>query len=156
MTDSDLARQMRLNEGEHWQRMLKASSLVGSLVQVDKPLGSLVVHSAASRQLDPPVGEGWLAVGDAASRFDPLSSQGITKALRSAIFASYAIGDWLTQGDRRGLQRYRRYIAEEFRSYSKVRAQYYREEQRWPTSQFWRRRHGPASYRTMATNQART
>jgi hypothetical protein len=45
-------------------------------------------------------------------------------------------GDLLTQGDDTGLRRYRRYVMEEFKSYIEVRAKYYREEQRWPASEF--------------------
>ena len=82
----------------------------------------------------------WLAVGDAASIFDPLSSQGIVKALRSGVFASYAIADLLLNGDDLGLRRYRRYVQDEFEGYAKNRAQYYGEERRWPESEFWRRR----------------
>ena len=100
-----------------------------------------MARSAASRRLDPVATETWLAVGDAASRFDPLSSQGIFKALRSGIFASYAIGDWLTRSDNTGLRRYHRYITKEFESYRFTRTQYYSHEQRWPTSPFWLRRH---------------
>jgi len=79
-------------------------------------------------------------VGDAASLFDPLSSQGILKGFRSGIFAAYAIGDLLVKGDATGLERYRRYVRQEFESYSRVRARYYTEERRWPESPFWRRR----------------
>jgi flavin-dependent dehydrogenase len=100
------------------------------------------VRSTNSRLLNPITGPNWLAVGDAASRFDPLSSQGIVKALRSGIFASYAIGDLLVRSDPTGLRRYQHYITEEFRSYTQTRAKYYGQEQRWPQSPFWRRRHG--------------
>ncbi len=98
------------------------------------------MRAAQSRRLDPAAGDGWLAVGDAASAFDPLSSSGITKALRSGIFASYAIGDLLERGDGSGLERYRRYVQDEFEGYTRVRARYYAEERRWPESDFWRRR----------------
>ena len=130
------ARTLRLNEAVEWNRALYASSKVGQMVRRSKQRGSLIVRSASSRCLEPPVGEGWLAVGDAASRFDPLSSQGIAKALRSGIFASYAIGDCLVKGDDAGLRRYNRYVTEEFRSYLEVRRKYYSEEQRWPASEF--------------------
>jgi len=49
----------------------------------------------------------------------------------------------LLRDDDSDLRRYRRYVSEEFRSYCEVRTRYYREEQRWPTSEFWRRRHEP-------------
>jgi hypothetical protein len=47
----------------------------------------------------------------------------------------------LARGDDSGLRRYRRYVLEEFKSYAEARAKYYREEQRWPASEFWLRRH---------------
>ena len=141
MTDADLARSMRLSEAEQWGRMLAAMPNVGAMLRGSEPCSPVVVRSTESRGLDPAAGDYWLAVGDSASRFDPLSSQGIVKALRSGIFASYAIGDLLTRDDDSGLRRYRRYVLEEFKSYTEVRAKYYREEQRWPASEFWRRRH---------------
>jgi flavin-dependent dehydrogenase len=55
-------------------------------------------------------GDSWLAVGDAASTFDPLSSQGIVKVLRSGVCASYAIADPLTGGIDPGLAGYRRNV----------------------------------------------
>jgi flavin-dependent dehydrogenase len=140
VTDADLAHRVGLNKAEEWQRTLAATSAVASVLRECKPSGALVVRSAASRRLEPIATETWLAVGDAASRFDPLSSQGIFKALRSGIFASYAIGDWLTRSDDCGLRRYRRYVTKEFESYCETRVKYYGQEQRWPTSQFWLRR----------------
>jgi flavin-dependent dehydrogenase len=142
MTDADLARRMRLKEAEQWCRTLAGMTNVGAMLRGSKPISPVVVRSTESRRLEPAAGDNWLAVGDSASRFDPLSSQGIVKALRSGIFASYAIGDLLTRNDDSGLHRYRRYVVEEFKSYSAIRAKYYREERRWPASEFWRRRQG--------------
>lgn len=102
------------------------------------PCGEPVIRSAASRQLDAVSGDGWIAAGDAASTFDPLSSQGIYKAIRSGIFASYAVRDGLREPDR---VRYDRFIGAEYYEYLDVRAAYYAREQRWPDSPFWRRRH---------------
>ena len=140
VTDADLAQRLKLRETDVWQRQLATASTVANVTNVSRSCGSITVRSTNSRLLDPVVGDGWLAVGDAASRFDPLSSQGILKALRSGIFASYAIGDWLVRGDASGLRRYQRYVTEEFQSYSQTRLKYYRQEQRWPESEFWRRR----------------
>lgn len=141
MTDADLARRLGLRQTDEWTKRLATMSHVQAIVGEGKPCSPLVVRSAASRRLEPVADGDWLAVGDSASRFDPLSSQGIVKALRSGVFASYAIGDLLTRSDDTGLSRYRRYVRDEFESYVEVRAKYYRQEQRWPTNEFWRRRH---------------
>jgi flavin-dependent dehydrogenase len=100
----------------------------------------LIVRPAASRRLDPAAGEDWLAVGDAASVVDPLSSQGLFKALRSGTFASYAIADRLLRADDVGLRRYRTHVREEFAGYLRARERYYGQERRWPASEFWSRR----------------
>src|ERR1041384_282027 len=142
MTDADVARRLRIHETKEWRRPLAAMSHVGARVGKSDIAEKVLVRSASSRRLDPVAGLDWLAVGDSVSRFDPLSSQGIVKALRSGIFASYAISDLLERGDRDGLKRYGRYVAEEFESYTETRKKYYREEQRWPASEFWRRRQG--------------
>jgi flavin-dependent dehydrogenase len=141
VTDADLAQGLKLGQIDEWQRRLASVPAVAARLQECKHAGPLVIRSSASRRLEPAAGERWLAVGDSASRFDPLSSQGILKAMRGGIFASYAIGSSLLRDDDSDLRRYRRYVSEEFKSYCEVRTKYYREEQRWPNSEFWRRRH---------------
>ena len=86
-------------------------------------------------------GEAWLAVGDAATTFDPLSSLGILKGLRSGILASYAIGDYFN-GSPSSLEKYEAILAREFEEYLTTRSDYYRREQRWENLPFWRRRYG--------------
>ncbi len=140
LTDTDLARRLRLGEPVEWNRRLAATEQVRAILQQARPRGPIVVRTSQSRRLEPAAGESWLAVGDAASLFDPLSSQGILKGMRSGIFAAYAIGDLLAKGDPRGLLRYARHVREEFASYSRVRARYYAAECRWPESPFWQRR----------------
>lgn len=153
MTDADLARRLRFRESEAWRLALDAMPYLGATMQLSKPCSSVIIKSAASGRLEPVAGKDWLAVGDTASRFDPLSSQGIMKAMRSGIFASYAIDDLLTREDDSGLGRYRRYVLEEFRSFFEVRTKYYREEQRWPSGEFWRRRHNSQIQSAMSNLQ---
>jgi 2-polyprenyl-6-methoxyphenol hydroxylase-like FAD-dependent oxidoreductase len=146
MTDADLVKRKRLHDSRAWQRQLDTMPNIAATVQRGKLSGPIAVRPASSRRLEPATGRDWLAVGDSASRFDPLSSQGIFKALRSGIFASYAIGDLLTRHDESGMERYGRFVLDEFESYAEVRTKYYREEQRWPESEFWLRRHASADY----------
>ncbi|HEY2321560.1 MAG TPA: NAD(P)/FAD-dependent oxidoreductase [Thermoanaerobaculia bacterium] len=142
MTDADIARRMSLSDEASWQAALDAMPLIAAMARKATGAGGIVARSTESRRLEPPCGEGWLAAGDAASRFDPLSSQGITKALRSGIFAAYAIGDLLTDHTDRGLRGYERFIRAEFEAYRVSRAAHYADEQRWPDREFWMRRGG--------------
>jgi len=81
-----------------------------------------------------------IAVGDAASCFDPISGQGIVKALRSGVFASYAAADFLCRGDDTGLARYRSLTVREFAAYRQTLADYYAPERRWAERPFWQGR----------------
>jgi flavin-dependent dehydrogenase len=140
LTDADVARRLRLTDAAGWERALAATTHVRQVLQEARSAGPLLVRPAQSRLLQPAAGDGWLAVGDAASLFEPLSAQGIVKALRSGIFAAYAAGDLLARGDARGMDRYARLIPDEFAGYTQARARIYAEERRWPQSEFWRRR----------------
>ena len=140
LTDADLARRRRLHDVARWSAELAETTHVAARVGRAVPTGPLIARATESRQLEPAAGPGWLAVGDAAAMFDPLSSQGITKAMRSGVFAAYAIADALLRRDDGGLARYRRFVRGELEGYRAARARYYSLEQRWPTSEFWQRR----------------
>ena len=86
--------------------------------------------------IDPPCGDGWLAAGDAAASFDPLSSQGILTAVLMGSEAARCIDDPSSF-----TARYRAIIAQ----YEAERRAIYERERRWPTAPFWIRRHGDTS-----------
>ena len=145
MTDADLARGLEIGQREPWLRKLGETDHIAASTARARPLGSLHLHGAGSQILTDDTAQPMLGIGDAASCFDPISGQGIVKALRSAIFASYAIGDWLERHDSGGLQRYRAFIKAEFAAYRRTLHEYYAGERRWPASAFWQRRHAPST-----------
>jgi flavin-dependent dehydrogenase len=150
MTDSDIGRGLGVAQAEGWERALASAPRVRRALAGAEPSGGVVARAARSRSLEPAAGDGWLAVGDAACTFDPLSSQGVAKALRSGVFAAYAAGDLLAKGDGAGMARYRRFVADEFAGYLRTRAAYYAAEARWPRHAFWRRRHPAAAAERVA------
>jgi flavin-dependent dehydrogenase len=157
MTDSDLARGLGLRDERRWLDLFEGTRLVRSGVGDAVPVGKPVVRPANSARLDKVCSADWLAVGDAASAYDPLSSQGIVKSLRAGVFASYAIADRVLRSDDAGLRRYEKFVRREFDSYMSAHARYCAEEARWPDSEFWRRRAGtspqaPASNAADPTN----
>ncbi len=145
MTDADLARRLEMGQLESWLRAFRATDHVAAAASRARPLGQPRLHGAGSQMLAGDTSHPLLCVGDAASCFDPVSGQGIVKALRSAIFASYAIGDWLKRNDSGGLQRYRAFIKAEFAAYRQTLHEYYAGERRWPASAFWQRRHAAST-----------
>jgi flavin-dependent dehydrogenase len=96
--------------------------------------------AADSSRLDRFVGEGWIAAGDAAVAFDPLSSQGILTALYSGLKAGRAVAALFT-GDGHALEAYGRSLTSIYAVYLARRTEYYRQERRWSDRPFWRRRH---------------
>jgi hypothetical protein len=74
---------------------------------------------------------------------DPLSSQGIVRALRGGSFASYAIEERM-RGDAGALARYAAFVASEHAGDRAAAALHYGREGRWARAPFWSRRRGPA------------
>jgi flavin-dependent dehydrogenase len=85
-------------------------------------------------------GEGWIAVGDSGSCYDPLSGRGIFNAFRCAPMAAEAVNSAL-RGRSDGMIAFESAVRSEFGEYRKLRKICYREEQRWLLSPFWRGRH---------------
>ncbi len=96
--------------------------------------------SAHSATLDPCAGDGFIAAGDAAIAFDPLSSQGLLNALYTGLAAAEATDSYL-RGDSDALPRYRETVAVITDTYRQHLALWYGMEQRWPDATFWKRRH---------------
>ena len=139
MTDSDIAHANGLHDSSSWQRWIGAAPHTQYRLEGAGLLSGPIAASAGSRRLDRAAGETWLAVGDAAAAFDPLSSQGIIKALDSGIAAASAITEHLA-GESAALLAYARSIEEDYDSYLALRTRYYRMEQRWISEPFWHRR----------------
>ena len=141
MSDADIVKRLRLNSADEWLGLLEQTRHTKERVRRATPLGPPSIHAAHTQALERVTGDGWLAVGDAATTFDPLSSQGILKSLRSGVLASYAVADYF-KGTELGLLKYEALAAREFKDYMDARANFYSRERRWDGAPFWQRRHG--------------
>ena len=86
-------------------------------------------------------GPGWLAIGDAALAFDPLSSQGLFNALATGVEAAEALLVAEQQGET--LHAWRGYatrIGQIWQAYLGHMRMVYALERRWPEAPFWARR----------------
>ncbi|MEU9047690.1 MULTISPECIES: tryptophan 7-halogenase [unclassified Kitasatospora] len=97
--------------------------------------------------LDTVLGDGWIAAGDAALAFDPLSSQGILTALFTGMSAGLAVHAHLA-GDPGALDEYERNVTAVRTTYLRNHRTHYAAEQRWPDRPFWQRRHHPTPEET--------
>ncbi|MDN3577115.1 tryptophan 7-halogenase [Chitinimonas viridis] len=139
MTDADLIQQHELRAPEVWWRLLNgARHTMARLAGAQAPV-RLQVVSAHSALLEPLYGQDWVAVGDAAGSYDPLSSSGIVRALDAGIHTGMAVVQALA-GNRAALAQLAERHVGAYQQYLGTRASYYQMEQRWPDSNFWRRR----------------
>lgn len=102
----------------------------------DGPPGFCPAHSSA---LSPVAGDGWLAAGDAALGFDPLSSQGLFNALYTGMSAAEA-GYRHLHGDGAALPGYAADLSRIHAAYLSHLHAWYGQERRWPGQPFWQRR----------------
>ena len=84
-------------------------------------------------------GSDWLAVGDAASSYDPISAQGIYKGLSSGIEAGTRLAKVLESSRAIGAD-YTERIHQKYGIYWENRRYLYGLENRWSTQDFWRGR----------------
>jgi flavin-dependent dehydrogenase len=147
-TDADLADSVHSRNG-----LLTRAGTVPELAdllrrsgfQADAQAGFTAAHSA---RLEPFCGpgpgarSGWLAAGDAALSFDPLSSQGLFNALYTGLAAGEAADRILNgSGTAEALADHTSRLESIHKAYRDHLSIYYGTEQRWPDQPFWQRRH---------------
>lgn len=97
------------------------------------------VCAAHGKRLDRFAGPGWLATGDAATAFDPLSSQGLFNALYSGMRGGETALAVLA-GEGGAASEYAQEIENVWSAYRAHCRYYYGIERRWADAPFWSRR----------------
>lgn len=141
-TDGDMVKDCGVKNELPWLRLASQTQLIREFTD-DSKFGiraPLRVVLADTSCLDRAAAEGWVAIGDAAMAMDPLSSVGITDAIKSAMDASRLILEYRASENGPVLEYSSRMAATHARN-NRTRLEYYRMEQRWPESSFWSRRH---------------
>jgi flavin-dependent dehydrogenase len=133
MTDSDLWMV------RNWNELLQLAPLTFERAGYRHIPPPSQIVSAASVVRCPVTGADWVAIGDAALAFDPLSGQGVFKSIETGARCGSAIAKYF-DGDPSGLPEYGAWVKQSYRTYLSMRAQYYGSVVRWPGSRFWERR----------------
>lgn len=150
-TDKDLPAAKMAARPEGFDALLNESVHVGPLLKEKgyAPGGMIRGAPANSQRLHEFCGDAWMAVGDAAQAYDPLSSQGIDKALRTGSHAGHMVHYALTDSAERAadLDRNNAYIRQYgeqqqqlWQTYVLQRQHYYGMQPRWSDQPFWQRR----------------
>jgi flavin-dependent dehydrogenase len=136
LTDDDLWRE----GARDWHGLLGETHHVRRIVGPRAMSARPRAYPAATAQAARLCGEGWLAVGDAAASFDPLSSQG----LAASVLMGSRAGDAIAHPDReRAIAAWAEAYAMLVAEHADLHAHYARLETRWPDSAYWRRRQDP-------------
>jgi flavin-dependent dehydrogenase len=139
-SDPQIIKRIGLQSRDGWLERLGATNhIAGATGGCRMIADTQLTRAAPSFILDKVGGDRWLAVGDAASCFDPISSQGIHKALSDGGRAGKAIAAYF-RGDGRRLVEYESAISSRFQEYVRIRQYFYGLEKRWPASSFWMKR----------------
>ncbi len=139
MTDADIANTLQLKKeavfDHFFSQTLHTANRVGTKNVTTKP----EIIAAHSQCLNTVTGNSWLAVGDAASCYDPVSAAGILKSLAMSNYAAYAVMDTMND-ELSGLKKYQKIVEHDFQGYLKKHQEYYNQEERFASYPFWKRR----------------
>lgn len=141
LTDSDLPVCQQAGTAEGLVARLEDTKHLRKLCAMHghHPCGRPQSSNASTARLLSAVGERWIAAGDAAQAFDPLSSQGISQALYTGMHAGMAVNAIL-EGDLGAGRTYDLHLRRIFSHYLAHRATVYQAQPRWAHSIFWQRR----------------
>lgn len=134
-TDADLLRARRLHRPDAWYGHLAATRHVAAALGTAAPPLQLMVRQARSSRLSRAADQRWRAIGDAASVYDPIMAQGVTKAMIEGLAAARDIVRHIPDVDES--------LDARFADYLSLRDYFYGQEGRWPDAPFWARRRRP-------------
>ncbi|OGS76581.1 MAG: hypothetical protein A3D31_16410 [Candidatus Fluviicola riflensis] len=141
MTDARLLEKQMQEPKGYWQQLQQTNFIRTIFPENYNPDFATGLHtqSAGTSCLEKCSGINWLAVGDAAFAYDPVSSYGMTSALGSGYYAGQAIAEFLS-GKKEALHAYRFLTEKTFADYLPMWQRQYNLEQRWKDSLFWNAR----------------
>lgn len=105
----------------------------------DKELREIKMMPSGTSCLKQPYGKNWLAIGDAAFSYDPISSYGITSAIATGFYGAHAVAGQLANEEDAFLA-YRYILENGAKSYLKKLNHQYDMEKRWENSFYWKNR----------------
>lgn len=133
MTDNDLRKQ------HSWEDRLAAAPATSARLASWQPTGEAVGRAANSQYSEVVVGKGWVAAGDTAAAFDPISALGIGFSLRSGMEAA-RVAVASIEDDAAPATGYATSVARIYADYRARLRGIYELERRWPENLFWARR----------------
>ena len=147
-TDSDLIDRSTFKDLNSFLELSKSNTQIATLL--DRNRDEITFHgvvAANSTQLEKVTGQQWVAIGDAAISFDPLSSQGMFNAMANAIqlkellVMSNIVNHPDSIIEAQFQKMYTQQIEAIWEQYCYHKNTFYKAEMRWSAHPFWKRRH---------------
>lgn len=147
-TDSDLIDRSAFKDLDAFLELTKGNPEIQRIVENN--IDNIEFHgtvSANSTRLEQVAGHQWVALGDAAISFDPLSSQGMFHAMASAMQLKKLLVTFdhiHNQDSQKAIQfqqAYTKQVDAIWEQYLYHKNLFYKAEMRWATYPFWKRRH---------------
>jgi flavin-dependent dehydrogenase len=139
LSDADLMASSGVGRPAGWSARLAVATHTGARAGAVASWTAPRVVSASTSLLEPLVGPGWVAVGDSAATYDPLSGHGILHSLTGGRQAAIAV-DAALRNDASALAAYGVAERERFDEHLRQRRAHYGIERRWRAAPFWCRR----------------
>lgn len=137
ITDPGTGRRLRLGAGDGWRKALGETRHIAAALGDDAVETGAMARPAGTVTLDPVCGAGWFAAGDCAFAPDPLSAQGLVRALRSGIFAAYAASDALDGRAEESRARFSALAASDVAAYREALRRHYADVRQYADQPFW-------------------
>ena len=139
-SDADIISRHQLQKPENWNHYLQQTTHTRQRLQgAGATSTQLWVKNANSQISEGDQRARFIAIGDAAAAFDPISSMGLGFALSSACHGAKTI-QAAASGNGEALSIYKKDIQNSFAQYQITKQQVYGQEQRWQEAVFWQRR----------------
>lgn len=142
-SDADIISKHQLNKSTNWQQQFLKTQHIKKELQGLEAYSERAhpwVRNAFTQVSDSTAATNFLAIGDAAASFDPVSSMGIGFAMSSALQAANIIIAILSGEEEDLIAIYQQDITKNFEKYLQLRTHFYQKETRWAEADFWSRR----------------
>jgi len=138
-TDADILQRLQLHKWPAFNGAIDETVHVKNILHRATPEHVPWTKNAFSQIGDSTARPRFMAVGDAAASFDPISAMGIGFAVSTGCRAATAL---MHHGmdNTEAVTAYQKSIETVFADYLKIKSGFYTKEQRWKESDFWKRR----------------
>lgn len=137
LTDADMLPAGRLAREQFFRRQAQSSSLIGERLDAKSLADELRVAPAMSTIRRTLCGDSWVALGDAAATYDPLTGMGVMTALTKGLALARLL---LRESPAAAVTKYAQAERAAFDDYLEIRRSVYGAVRRWADAPFWLRR----------------